>query len=404
MICQYLYNSLFRSSLPFSGILRTQTLSEPKIAKWCLEFSDNLTPYTVLFGRRVQEKREFIGFINKQLSRLRLWTPDRLDMLERQFAELQAAYAADAVVGEEQAEADETAFLLDHEKMQKFLNDNTEQLLQACPTFTETADEARIESYILAGNAYTAFEGMLILCDCDEDVIFDYSHDKDRIFSFLLTPAFPVSTEAIESKLVFKNICEYKIFCATYAEIMDALFATLNGKQYIYANLSSLVEYYLDVIGYSYATNYKNFLATCDPKLLTKVDNFPGRFEFHFLNFLSNIEHMRCAIHAFLNRQTMKMLSAIVGQYNILERHKKRHQGMDSKRDSFANVIDDLWKNNTQLRDHIDMLAFIQITKTKKIRELAQLFGSAKTKKIVIEVLQKYNAVRGMPGFMKRNN
>ena len=107
---------------------------------------------------------------------------------------------------------------------------------------------------------------------------------------------------------------------------MDLLFSKLNGKEYIYANLSSLVEYYLDVIGYSYATNYKKLLATCDPKLLTKIDNFPGLFEFHFLNFLSNIEHMRSAIHAFLNRQTMKMLSAIVGQYNILERHKSGTQ------------------------------------------------------------------------------
>ena len=399
MICQHLYNSLFRSSLPFSGILRTHMLPEHDIAKWSKDFSENLTPYVVLFGRRVQEKREFIGFINRQLSRLHLWTKDAL---ERQFAELMAAYAADeAVIPEEQAEKPE--MLLDHDALQQFLNENTEQLLQQCLTFTEAADEAKMEGYMLAGNAYTVFEAMLIQCDCGENVIFDYSHDKDRIFSFMLAPKFPVSTEEIESKLVFKNICEYKIFCPTYAEIMDVLFSKLNGKEYIYANLSSLVEYYIDVIGYSYAANYKSLLATCDPKLFTKIDNFPGRFEFHFLNFLSNIEHTRCAIHAFLNRQTMKMLSAIAGQYNILERHKKRFQGMDSTREAFANIIDGLWKNTPRICDHIEMLAFIQAAKIKKVRELAQLFGSAKTKKIVIEVLQKYNAVRGMPGFNRRD-
>jgi len=75
---------------------------------------------------------------------------------------------------------------------------------------------------------------------------------------------------------------------------------------------------------------------------------------------------MRCAIHAFLNRQTMKMLSAIVGQYNILERHKMRHMDMESKHDAFADIIDGLWKKNPQIRDHIEMQAFIQTAKAKK--------------------------------------
>ena len=75
---------------------------------------------------------------------------------------------------------------------------------------------------------------------------------------------------------------------------------------------------------------------------------------------------------------------------------------MENKREAFANIIDELWKNTPQIRDHIEMLACIHDTKGKKVRELAQLFGTAKTKKIVVEVLQKYNAVRGMPGFEKR--
>ena len=98
----------------------------------------------------------------------------------------------------------------------------------------------------------------------------------------------------------------------------------------------------------------------------------------------------------------MKMLSVVVGQYNILERHKKRHKGMEIKHEEFAGIIDELWKNNPQIRDHIEMPAFIQTAKTPKVREPAQLFGAAKTKKIVVEVLQKYHAVRGMQGFSGR--
>ena len=145
-------------------------------------------------------------------------------------------------------------------------------------------------------------------------------------------------------------------------------------------------------------------MRSMDVERIAAIENFQKIFEFHYFNFLSNVEHMRCSIHAFLNKDTMKMLAAIAGQYNVLERHKKRHGDLAEKRKDFASLIDALWHKNHAIADHMGMLTYLQTSKSKKVKEMIMLFGRNATKDIVVNVLHKYDAVRGMPGFKTRKS
>lgn len=401
MMCQHLYNSLFLSSLPFGGILKTQAMPQQALAAWGKDLSKSLEPYVRLFAGRIDEKHSFIQTINAKLAKLELY--DRKTM-EIQYAEIQEAYAAAEKVKQEKRERGEPEreILLDNTDIRQRIADFTTDITQSCPSL-EHSEQA--ESHMIFASAYAVFEAVLLQHDKSpafNKILFNYATDSEKVFDFFTKPSFPASTQDIENTLIFKNIVDYKIYTAGYAEIIDILFGNFSGKEYVFSNVSKLVEYFLDLIGYSYAVNYQKFLVSFDASFLAKIDNFPVLFEFHFLNFLSNIEHMRCVIHGFLNKDTMKMLSTIVGQYNILERHKKHHEDMDSKREMFIDVIHTVWNKNTHLQDHIMLISFLHTSKTKKVREFLQLFGVTKTKNIVIEVLQNYNAVRGMAGFTKR--
>ena len=396
MLCQHLYNSLFKSALPLRIFAPSPHPTNVKdLQQWGENLAQQLDSYVEVYRERLAPKHEFVSMLNAKLRKLELY--DR-KAIETVYAELQTAHAAADKASQERKERGEKKdILLNNDDIHAYIDSETRDVIEACPTLK---NDAKTEKNIMFASMYTVFEALLI--QHDDDTLFNYEMNTDRVFDFFMNPFFAATPEVIEDIFVLRNIVDFKTYMASYSELIDILFERFSGKEYVYANINILVEYFLDVIGYVYAFSYRNFLRSIDAELLSKVENFQKIFEFHFFNFLSNVEHMRCSIHAFLNEDTMKMLATISGQYNVLGRHQRRHELLEDKRHEFVKFIDAAWANNANITDHISMLSFLRTTKSKKIQALCKLFGQAKTKDIVVYVLKKYDAVRGMPGFKKR--
>ena len=395
MMCQHLYSSLFESSLPLPVCDKSKPASPEDLRLWGKGLALHLDSYVSLYAKRIAEKRDFVTMLNRKLSKMKLY--DR-ETLEAQAAEMRAVAAEkDQQILERKERGEAKEILQDNEAIREMLTAEAERMLEACPTLVAASS---VEAQVMGIAGYAVFEAMLI--QYDDDVLFTYELGSETILRFFLSPVFPVSAEEIENTLVLKNIIDFKTYLAGYAEIIDILFTKFSGREYIFTNVSALVEYFLDVIGYTYAFSYRNFLEDLNVDMVSKIPHLQKQFEFHYFNFMSNVEHMRCAMPAFLNKNTMRMLATMVGQFNVLERHSKRRQSLDTRQEEFAHLIDDLWCKNTDLDDHKAMLTFLDQSRSKKILELCRLFGKAQTKKLVVEVLKKYGAVRGMPGYKKR--
>lgn len=387
MICLHLYDSLFRSSLPFTPPMPAPPLD----ARWLEHSCARLARYEQLFSERMAARSAFAARVNGLLRGAHLYDAAAMDAAMAHFERANAELEAQPLSSEEQSPC-----LKENTSIREHIAQSAAPLIEDCPGLREDQQA----SAMICASGYTVFEAVLIHRLGEQ--LFDFHMHADLLRDFFLNPRFPLDAGEATLRLPYRNIVDFKTCLSGYAELMDHVLTRFCGREYIFSNMVTLVEYYLDLLGCRYTQAYRELFSRADAALWQGMDDYAALFDFHFMNFLANIEHMHCAISSFLNRDTMEALATMAGQFNVLHGHQQRRDARRARREEFAHLLEKEWLRHTDCHDHVDFTAFVLNSRLRKLVTLRTLFGLKATRALVVEVLKAHNAVRGMPGFHKR--
>lgn len=387
MICLHLYDSLFRSSLPFTPPLPAPHMNASWLQNTCARLSRN----EQVFSERMAARSSFAARVNGLLRGAHLYDAAAMDAAMAHFERANAELEARPLPSEEESPClKETAAIREH------VAQSAAPLIEGCPGLREDQQA----SAMICASGYTVFEAVLIHRLGDR--LFDFHMHGELLRDFFLNPRFPLNAEEAVQRIPYRNIVDFKTCLSGHAELMDHVLTRFCGREYIFSNMVTLVEYYLDLMGCCYTAAYRELFSKADAALWQGMDDYAALFDFHFMNFLANIEHMHCAISSFLNRDTMDALATMAGQFNVLHGHQQRRDARRARREEFAHLLEKEWLRHTECQDHVDFTAFVLNSRLGKLVALRTLFGLKETRALVVEVLKTHNAVRGMPGFHKR--